>query len=532
MFKRKNRQHKNSEPKANNVITTAVETKESAPADAAAAVATDSTSNTNTAPEVCPEDSAAQDSSAKDSDAQDSSTKAKGKHKNNKSKAKAKTTAKDTSEQESNEGNGAEAKDAEAKVEVDSKTQESSDTTESTAAKTEDSAEPETEAKPEAEAKAPVADQQEASAEPSESTSNASPVPTQTEQNLDSGSPSAAGDSDETALNTSRVSKQRLKTVVTADQEGEMAELEAQQKSAQAKEAQNKEQTGTPPSSDSPRAKDDKPVNDVFKSKIIVITSGKGGVGKTTSAAAISTGLALQGHKTVVIDFDVGLRNLDLIMGCERRVVYDFINVIHGEARLNQALIKDKNCDNLFILPASQTKDKESLSYHGVGLVLKELSDMGFEYVICDSPAGIESGALIALYYADVAIVTTNPEISSVRDSDRIIGILNARSRRAVNNWDPIDTRLLLTRYEPSRVEKEEMLSRENIQELLNIPLLGVIPESKDVLNASNTGVSIIHDKKSDAGQAYADSVDRLLGKEIPLRFVNIKKTFWEKLFG
>ena len=538
MFKRKNRQHKNSEPKANNVITTAVETKESAPADAAAA--TDTTSDTNTAPEVSPEDNAAQDSDAKESDAQDSSTKAKGKHKNNKSKAK--TTAPAASEPESNEDNDAEAKDAETKVEADSKTQEDADTTELTAAKTEDSAEAETEAKPEAEAKpedkpeaeakAPVADQQEASAEPSESTSDASPVPTQTEQNLDSGSPSAAGDSDETALNTSRVSKQRLKTVVTADQEGEMAELEAQQKSAQAKEAQNKEQTGTTPSSELPRAKDDKPVNDVFKSKIIVITSGKGGVGKTTSAAAISTGLALQGHKTVVIDFDVGLRNLDLIMGCERRVVYDFINVIHGEARLNQALIKDKNCDNLFILPASQTKDKESLSYHGVGLVLKELSDMGFEYVICDSPAGIESGALIALYYADVAIVTTNPEISSVRDSDRIIGILNARSRRAVNNWDPIDTRLLLTRYEPSRVEKEEMLSRENIQELLNIPLLGVIPESKDVLNASNTGVSIIHDKKSDAGQAYADSVDRLLGKEIPLRFVDIKKTFWEKLFG
>ena len=564
MFKRKNRQHKNSEPKANNVITTAVETKESAPADAVpadaapadtatadtatadtapadtVAAATDTTSDTNTAPEVSPEDSAAQDSDAKESDAQDSSTKAKGKHKNNKSKAK--TTAPAASEPESNEDNDAEAKDAETKVEEDAKTQEDADTTELTAAKTEDSAEAETEAKPEAEAKpedkpeaeakAPVADQQEASAEPSESTSDASPVPTQTEQNLDSGSPSAAGDSDETALNTSRVSKQRLKTVVTADQEGEMAELEAQQKSAQAKEAQNKEQTGTTPSSELPRAKDDKPVNDVFKSKIIVITSGKGGVGKTTSAAAISTGLALQGHKTVVIDFDVGLRNLDLIMGCERRVVYDFINVIHGEARLNQALIKDKNCDNLFILPASQTKDKESLSYHGVGLVLKELSDMGFEYVICDSPAGIESGALIALYYADVAIVTTNPEISSVRDSDRIIGILNARSRRAVNNWDPIDTRLLLTRYEPSRVEKEEMLSRENIQELLNIPLLGVIPESKDVLNASNTGVSIIHDKKSDAGQAYADSVDRLLGKEIPLRFVDIKKTFWEKLFG
>lgn len=342
----------------------------------------------------------------------------------------------------------------------------------------------------------------------------------------------AAGDKDaEESLNTSRISKQRLKSVVSADQEGEMAELEAQQ-SAQAKDNQDKGATAKTVAADSARAKEDLPVNDIFKSKIIVITSGKGGVGKTTSAAALSTGLALQGHKTVVIDFDVGLRNLDLIMGCERRVVYDFINVIHGEARLNQALIKDKNTDNLYILPASQTKDKESLSYHGVGLVLKELSDMGFEYVICDSPAGIETGALIALFYADVAIVTTNPEISSVRDSDRIIGILNARSRRAVNNWDPIDTRLLLTRYEPSRVEKEEMLSRQEVQGLLNVPLLGVIPESKDVLNASNTGVSIILDKKSDAGQAYSDAVQRLLGKEVPLRFVDIKKTFWSKIFG
>ena len=312
-----------------------------------------------------------------------------------------------------------------------------------------------------------------------------------------------------------------------------MAELEAQQKSAQAKEAQNKEQTGTTPSSDSPRAKDDKPVNDVFKSKIIVITSGKGGVGKTTSAAAISTGLALQGHKTVVIDFDVGLRNLVLIMGCERRVVYDFINVIHGEARLNQALIKDRHTDNLYILPASQTRDKDALTYQGVGKVMKELSDMGFEYIVCDSPAGIEAGALIALYYADEAIVTTNPEVSSVRDSDRIIGILNARSRRAEQNLDPVIPKLLLTRYVPERVDKGEMLSNDDIQELLSIPLLGIIPESPDVLKASNAGETIILNQESEAGKAYDDAVERLLGKEVPFRFYQAKKKgFLAKLFG
>lgn len=277
---------------------------------------------------------------------------------------------------------------------------------------------------------------------------------------------------------------------------------------------------------------EDSPINDKFKSRIIVITSGKGGVGKTTSAAAISTGLALKGHKTAVIDFDVGLRNLDLIMGCERRVVYDFINVIHKEARLNQALIKDKNTDDLFILPASQTKDKDSLTYEGVGRVLKELSDMDFEYIICDSPAGIETGALIALYYADEAIVTTNPEVSSVRDSDRIIGILNAKSRRAVNDWDPVEAKLLLTRYIPSRVDKEEMLSIDAIQGLLNTPLLGVIPESPDVLKASNSGESIILNQKSEAGLAYSDAVERLLGNNVPLRFVTEQKSFWKKLFG
>ncbi len=273
---------------------------------------------------------------------------------------------------------------------------------------------------------------------------------------------------------------------------------------------------------------DDKP----FSARILVVTSGKGGVGKTTSSAAISTGLAQQGHKTCVIDFDVGLRNLDLIMGCERRVVFDLVNVIHNEAKLNQALIKDKHVDNLYILPASQTKDKEALTLEGVGRVLRELDNMGFKYIICDSPAGIESGALLALYFADEAIVTTNPEVSSVRDSDRIIGILNSKSRRAEKDWEPVQAKLLLTRYIPNRVTKNEMLSVEDVQELLTIPLLGVIPESPDVLKASNSGKPIILDEKSDAGMAYSDAVSRLLGKDVELRFIKDKSNFLSKLFG
>ncbi|MDY6321551.1 MAG: septum site-determining protein MinD [Succinivibrio sp.] len=265
---------------------------------------------------------------------------------------------------------------------------------------------------------------------------------------------------------------------------------------------------------------------------MIVVTSGKGGVGKTTSSAAIATGLAMKGHKTAVLDFDVGLRNLDLIMGCERRVVYDFINVINGEAKLNQALIKDRHVDNLWVLPASQTKDKDALTLEGVEGVLRTLDDMGFEYVICDSPAGIETGALMALFFADEAIVTTNPEVSSVRDSDRIIGILNAKSRRAELNMEPVAAKLLLTRYLPHRVKKNEMLSVEDVQELLTIPLLGVIPESQDVLKASNSGNPVILDKASDAGMAYDDAVERLLGNEVPLRFVSDKKGFLSKLFG
>ena len=265
--------------------------------------------------------------------------------------------------------------------------------------------------------------------------------------------------------------------------------------------------------------------------KIIVVTSGKGGVGKTTTSAAISSGLALRGHKTVVIDFDIGLRNLDLIMNCERRVVYDFVNVIKGESTLKQALIKDKRCENLFILPASQTRDKDALEKEGVERVLNELADDGFEYIICDSPAGIEHGAFMALYFADTAIVVSNPEVSSVRDSDRILGILQSKSRRA-EQGESVDEYLLLTRYNPERVERGEMLSVEDVQEILATTLLGVIPESQSVLKASNQGLPVIYDEESNAGLAYSDAVARLLGEEVEHRFLSVEnKKLLHRLF-
>lgn len=265
--------------------------------------------------------------------------------------------------------------------------------------------------------------------------------------------------------------------------------------------------------------------------KIIVVTSGKGGVGKTTTSAAISTGLAIKGYKTVVIDFDVGLRNLDLIMGCERRVVYDFVNVINQESNLKQTLIKDKRTENLFILPASQTRDKDALNIEGVERVLNELREE-FDFIICDSPAGIEKGAQMALYFADEAIIVTNPEVSSVRDSDRIIGILQSKSRKA-ENGEAVKEHLLLTRYNPNRVEDGEMLGVNDVEEILAVDLLGVIPESQDVLKASNQGTPVILDEKSDAGAAYSDAVSRLIGNDVPHRFLEAqKKSFLSRVFG
>ena len=267
--------------------------------------------------------------------------------------------------------------------------------------------------------------------------------------------------------------------------------------------------------------------------KIVVVTSGKGGVGKTTTSASFASGLALAGHKTAVIDFDVGLRNLDLIMGCERRVVYDLINVIHGEANLNQALIKDKTCDNLFVLAASQTRDKEALTKDGVEKVLADLAGMGFEYIICDSPAGIETGALLAMHFADEALVVTNPEVSSVRDSDRILGMLSSKTKRAIEGKEPIKEHLLITRYNPNRVLDGQMLSLEDIQDILRIKLIGVIPESENVLQASNQGTPAVHLKGTDVSEAYRDVIARFLGEDKPLRFVEAQKAgLLKRLFG
>ncbi|WP_395025739.1 septum site-determining protein MinD [Comamonas odontotermitis] len=267
--------------------------------------------------------------------------------------------------------------------------------------------------------------------------------------------------------------------------------------------------------------------------KIVVVTSGKGGVGKTTTSASFAAGLALQGHKTAVIDFDVGLRNLDLIMGCERRVVYDLINVIQGEANLNQALIKDKQLENLYILAASQTRDKDALTQEGVEKILKDLAEMDFDYIVCDSPAGIESGALMAMHFADEALVVTNPEVSSVRDSDRILGMLSSKTKRAIDGGDPIKEHLLITRYNPNRVQDGQMLSLEDIQDILRIKLIGVIPESESVLQASNQGTPAINLPETDVSEAYKDVVSRFLGEDKPMRFIEAQKPgFFKRIFG
>jgi septum site-determining protein MinD len=267
-------------------------------------------------------------------------------------------------------------------------------------------------------------------------------------------------------------------------------------------------------------------------SKVVVVTSGKGGVGKTTTTANIATGLALKGYKTAAVDFDVGLRNLDLVLGCERRVVYDFVNVIKGEAKLHQALIRDKRIDTLHVLAASQTRDKEALEPEGVGRVMAELRAQAFDYIVCDSPAGIEKGAQMAMYFADEAIVVANPEVSSVRDADRVIGLLSAKTSRAEDGHS-IKSHLLLTRYSPAQVKKGEMLSVDDVLELLGIPLLGVIPESKVVLLSSNKGTPAILDETNEVAQAYLDVVYRFLGEDRQHRFIEEEKRgLLKRLFG
>src|SRR5882724_8445218 len=245
--------------------------------------------------------------------------------------------------------------------------------------------------------------------------------------------------------------------------------------------------------------------------KVIVVTSGKGGVGKTTSTAALGAALAQSGQSVVVVDFDVGLRNLDLVLGAERRVVFDLINVVQGVAKLSQALIRDKRLETLWLLPASQTKDKDALTEQGVARVVKELRAK-FDWVICDSPAGIEQGATLAMRFADAAVVVCNPEVSSVRDSDRIIGLLDSKTVKA-EKGERIDKHLLITRYEASRANRGEMLSIDDVLEILSIPLIGIVPESEDVLRASNLGAPVpISAADSAPARAYFDAARRLSG--------------------
>ncbi|MBB3174289.1 septum site-determining protein MinD [Endobacter medicaginis] len=264
--------------------------------------------------------------------------------------------------------------------------------------------------------------------------------------------------------------------------------------------------------------------------KVLVVTSGKGGVGKTTSTAAIGAALAKAGQNVVVVDFDVGLRNLDLILGAERRVVFDLINVVNGDAKLNQALIRDKRVDTLSLLPASQTRDKDALTPDGVERVIGELREK-FDWVVCDSPAGIEKGAQMAMHHADVAVVVTNPEVSSVRDSDRIIGMLDSTTEKAVKG-EKIDKHLLLTRYDPARAARGEMLKTEDVLEILSIPLLGIIPESEEVLRASNLGAPVtLNNPDSAPARAYFDAAKRLQGESLEMVVPTDRKGFLDRLF-
>jgi len=265
--------------------------------------------------------------------------------------------------------------------------------------------------------------------------------------------------------------------------------------------------------------------------KVVVVTSGKGGVGKTTTTASMGFGLAERGFRTCVIDFDIGLRNLDIHLGCERRVIFDFVNVLQEECTLKQALITDKRCKDLSLLAASQTKDKSVLSEEGVGKILEELRQ-SFDYVLCDSPAGIESGARHAMYFADQAVIVTNPELSSCRDSDKMVGFVASTSAIAAAGGR-VDQRLLVTRYDPERVVNDDMLHLDDIKDLLGLPLLGVVPESKSILTATNLGKPVIMMENDDAAEAYKDAVGRFLGEDLDLRFTQPRqKGFLEKLFG
>lgn len=241
--------------------------------------------------------------------------------------------------------------------------------------------------------------------------------------------------------------------------------------------------------------------------EVIVVTSGKGGVGKTTTTANIGTGLAIEGKKVVVVDADIGLRNLDVVMGLENRIVYDIVDVVDGVCRLRQALIKDKRYDGLFLLPAAQTKDKNSVSPKQMQDLATELKEM-FDYVIIDCPAGIEQGFKNAIAGADKAIVVTTPEISAVRDADRIIGLLEAAELR--------NPQLIINRIRIDMVRRGDMMNIDDMIDILAIDLLGVVPDDEFIVISTNRGEPAVTDEKSLAGKAYRNITKRIMGESIP----------------
>ncbi|MBQ9604927.1 MAG: septum site-determining protein MinD [Firmicutes bacterium] len=256
-------------------------------------------------------------------------------------------------------------------------------------------------------------------------------------------------------------------------------------------------------------------------SEIIVVTSGKGGVGKTTTSANIGTGLAMAGKRVAMLDADIGLRNLDVIVGLENRIVYDLIDVVEGHCRLKQALIRDKRCENLYLLPAAQTKDKDAVNPEQMQKLCENLREEDFDYVIIDCPAGIEQGFRNAIAGADRAVVVTTPEVSAVRDADRVIGMLNANGLGS-----PM---LILNRIRPQLVKNGDMMSVEDVSEILAVNILGIVPDDENIVVCANKGEPAVISAESLAGKAYRNIVQRIIGHEVPFLDLDKKETFADK---
>ena len=256
-------------------------------------------------------------------------------------------------------------------------------------------------------------------------------------------------------------------------------------------------------------------------SRVITITSGKGGVGKTTTTANLGTALAMQGKKVAVVDSDIGLRNLDAVLGLENRIVYDLVDVVEGQCRLRQALIKDKRLPELYLLPAAQTRDKNAINSIQMEQLCQQLRQE-FDFVLIDSPAGIEQGFRNAIVGADEIIIVANPEMASVRDADRIIGLVEAAGKP--------EPRLILNRLRPEMVKRGDMMDVADVLEVLGIDLVGIVPEDEMIIVSINKGEPIVYEKRSRAGSAYINAAQRIIGKEVPLEEVEEETTFMERL--